>query len=204
MPERFTILTVCTGNLCRSPLAELLLAQRFAGVSSIRVRSAGTRAMAGWSMPEPARRIATGMGVVDVGAHRARQVTAEILREADLVLAMTRDHRRSLVMLDPRVTRRAFTVREFAYLAALTRDEDIIRAGAPPAADQLARLRAAVSAVAQGRSRRHRPEIPADDDVIDPYGMDHAVYSLSALQLAPAVDGVAGLLQRALDLGEGA
>ncbi|WP_167199868.1 arsenate reductase/protein-tyrosine-phosphatase family protein [Brevibacterium pigmentatum] len=202
MSESFTVLTVCTGNLCRSRLAELVLAQRFADVSEIRLRSAGTRAAPGRMMPEEAREVAGFMGVINIRAQRARQVSEDSLSAADLVLVMTREHRRAVVELNPRIVRRTFTIRELASLAAVTRDDEIVSEGALPSADRATRLRAAVGAAVRRRSRRRAPDLPTDDDVIDPYGCDRDIYALAALQLAPAVEGVAVLFQRALNLGE--
>ena len=75
--------------------------------------------------------------------------------------------------------------------------------GAVPTADRAARLRAAVEAAGRRRSRRRNLTLPAHDDVVDPYGCSRDIYALSALQLAPAVEGVSVLFQRALNLGEG-
>ena len=202
-PETFNVLTVCTGNICRSRLAELVLARRFAEVSEIRLRSAGTRAAPGWLIPEEMREVAGFMGVGDIRARRTRQVSEQALGDADLVLVMTREHRREVVEINPRIVRRTFTIRELASLAAVTRDVDIVGEGASPSADRPARLRAAVGAAARRRSRRRSPKLPMVDDVVDPYGCDRDIYALSALQLAPAVEGVAALFQRALNLGEG-
>ena len=54
----FTIITVCTGNVCRSPLAEHLLQLELDGIPSIRVESAGTHALAGQGLDEGSRKIA--------------------------------------------------------------------------------------------------------------------------------------------------
>lgn len=202
-PQTFHVLAVCTGNICRSRIAELALAKRFADVSEIRLRSAGTRAASGWLIPEEVREIAGYMGVEEIRTRRTKQVSEQALGDADLVLVMTRDHRREVVELNPRIIRRTFTIRELASLAAVTRDADIISEGGGPSADRAARLRAAVGAAARRRSRRRSPKQVTVDDVIDPYGCDRDTYTRSALQLAPAVEGVAALFQRALNLGEG-
>ena len=202
MSDQFAILTVCTGNICRSPLAEAVLRQRFVDDSEILVGSAGTQPALGRLMTKQTREIAYYLGTTDARAHRARKVTVDLLREADLVLAMTREHRRKLVELSPSIIRRTFTMREFARLAATTRDSDIVREWALDVDDRAGRLRTAVAAVARGRSRQRRPQFPSDDDVLDPFGGDHAVYTHSAIQLVPAVEGVALLLQRALSLDE--
>ncbi|WP_432789967.1 low molecular weight phosphatase family protein [Brevibacterium sp. K11IcPPYGO002] len=201
--QTFDVLTVCTGNICRSRIAELVLAQRFVDVSEIRLRSAGTRAASGWLIPEEVREIAGHLGVDEIRTRRTRQVNEQSLGDADLILVMTREHRREVVELNPRIVRRTFTIRELASLAAVTRDVDIVREGAAATADRAARLRAAVGAAARRRSRRRSPSLAANDDVIDPFGGNRDVYSRSALQLAPAVEGVAALFQRALNLGEG-
>ncbi|MGM0700215.1 low molecular weight phosphatase family protein [Brevibacterium sp. GP-SGM9] len=201
--QTFHVLAVCTGNICRSRIAELVLAKRFADVSEIRLRSAGTRAASGWLIPEEVREIAGYMGVEEIRTRRTKQVSEQVLGDADLVLVMTRDHRREMVELNPRIIRRTFTIRELASLAAVTRDADIISEGGGPTADRAARLRAAVGAAARRRSRRRSPKQVTVDDVIDPYGCDRDTYARSALQLAPAVEGVAALFQRALNLGEG-
>ncbi|NLA65189.1 MAG: hypothetical protein GX862_04550 [Leucobacter sp.] len=75
----FTILTVCTGNICRSPLSEGLLRMVLAGLPVV-VHSAGASAMVGHSMTEPNRVIAAGLGVTDADVHVARQLTLEQLR----------------------------------------------------------------------------------------------------------------------------
>lgn len=202
MSENFTVLIVCTGNLCRSRLAELVLAQRFAEVSEVSLHSAGTRAARGRLMPEEVREIARFMGVMDIRSRRASQVSENLLSGSDAVLAMTREHRRELVELNPRIVRRTFTIRELASLAAVTRDDEIVNEGATPSAGRVTRLRAAVGAAARRRSRRRAPDLPSDDDVIDPYGCAWEIYAMAGLQLAPAVEGVAALFQRALNLGE--
>lgn len=143
------------------------------------------------------------MGVIEERAERARQVDEDLLGAADLVLTMTREQRREVVELNPRIVRRTFTIRELSGLAAVTRDEDIVNEGAVPTADRAARLRAAVEAAGRRRSRRRNLTLPAHDDVVDPYGCSRDIYALSALQLAPAVEGVSVLFQRALNLGEG-
>jgi len=93
------ILIVCVGNICRSPTAEYLFRHRLpsAGAS---VESAGLGALVGKCMNSSALEILSEHGV-DGGAHRARQVTSSMLRDADLVLAMERDHVASLMRMAP-------------------------------------------------------------------------------------------------------
>lgn len=84
------ILVLCTGNICRSPLAEALLRERLQ-LPEVEIASAGTGAVVGYPADPLAIEVAARFGF-DIGAHRARQATPALLREADLVLVMTRAH----------------------------------------------------------------------------------------------------------------
>jgi protein-tyrosine-phosphatase len=87
------LLVVCTGNTCRSPLAEVLLrdAAARAGVTDLDVQSAGTAAMAGAPASEGSYLVALENGQ-DLSAHRARELTAEMVTTVDVVLTMSRSH----------------------------------------------------------------------------------------------------------------
>ncbi len=196
----FTILTVCTGNICRSPLAEQLLALRLAAEPEVTVSSAGTHAMLGAPMEPQSQEIARGLGIAEPATHTPRLLTEEILGSSDLILAMARDHRRAIVELNPRVARRVFTIREFARLAEATTDEDLIFDIAETPGSRIDRLHTAVRAVTAGRALVPPPADPADDDVVDPYRRAPEVFELSTQQLVPAVDATAEFLRRALEV----
>lgn len=85
-----SILVLCTGNICRSPVAEALLRAHL-GVGGPQVASAGTAAVVG----EPAEALAAEVALehgLDLSAHRGQQATTPLLQAADLVLVMTRAH----------------------------------------------------------------------------------------------------------------
>lgn len=94
------ILLVCTGNTCRSPLAEVLLRRALeeAKVDGVTVSSAGTGAFGGEPASEGSYLVALENGL-DLAAHRARPVTRELVAESDLILAMSRGHLRKLQLL---------------------------------------------------------------------------------------------------------
>jgi protein-tyrosine-phosphatase len=88
------ILLVCTGNICRSPLAEALLRRTLEqrGVDGLSVTSAGTGAWDGAPASEGAYLVGLERGL-DLSGHRARLLTRELVEDADLILTMARHHR---------------------------------------------------------------------------------------------------------------
>ncbi|WP_431806809.1 low molecular weight phosphatase family protein [Microbacterium paraoxydans] len=194
---RLTILTVCTGNICRSPLAEVML-RRSLEPLGVRVHSAGTHALVGHGMPEPALELAANAGVeaTVATAHRARYLVEPILGDADLVLTMAREHRSHAVKMMPSVLRRTFTVREFARLASTLSSADARAAADAAGDDPAARFAAVLRAVNDQRGLT--PSLPEDDDVIDPYRRSHETYALSASQLTPALAEVERIVRDAI------
>lgn len=83
-----SILVICTGNICRSPLGERYLRKM---LPSKRIDSAGTGALAGHAADESASKIALLNGLT-LDGHQARQLTASMAREYDLILAMEKVH----------------------------------------------------------------------------------------------------------------
>lgn len=98
------ILVVCTGNVCRSPMAEVMIRHHLAGV---RVASAGLAAMEGCPIDPCAERALAARGLSG-GSHLARQVDAGLLDAADLVLAMEKRQLAALLALRPSLRGRAF------------------------------------------------------------------------------------------------
>jgi protein-tyrosine-phosphatase len=90
VPTTFNILYVCTGNTCRSPMAEVVTRAEIErrGWAHVRVGSAGVAADPGHQASLPAQAVVRRRGL-DLGTHRSRLVTPELLEWADLVLAMS-------------------------------------------------------------------------------------------------------------------
>jgi len=86
-----TVLFICTGNTCRSPMAEGLLKASIKGDSNIRVISAGVAAMPGQPVSLETQEILSENGGALKG-FKSQQVDQELLKEADLVIAMTSAH----------------------------------------------------------------------------------------------------------------
>ncbi len=103
--EPYRVMTVCTGNICRSPMAEIVLRDRLeaAGLADrVVVDSTGVSDEEhGNPIDRRARAVLTEHGYHVDGTHRARQVRRRDLAARDLVLAMTSQHARALRRLDP-------------------------------------------------------------------------------------------------------
>ncbi|MET1085709.1 MAG: low molecular weight phosphatase family protein [Arthrobacter sp.] len=197
-PAPVRILTVCTGNICRSPVAERLLQ---AGLDQVvpggfEVRSAGTRAMVGDPIqPMSADIIRTFGG--DPEHFAARQLTPKILRGVDLVLTMTSGHRGEVLQLDASFLKRTFTIREFARMLDVLDQRAEAQGKAPEAAydggDPLGANHAFWRGLpARAAAVRHLslPADAAENDIIDPYRRAPEVYRQMEDELAPAIVSV--------------
>ena len=191
-PRAFTILLVCTGNICRSALAERLARAYLdealgEAVPDIRLMSAGTRAVVGSQMHPYSSLVLAGLGA-QAGDFRAQQLTEIHPLRADLTLTMTRAHRRDVLAMAPRALARTFTLREAAALLDLVPDDAVMDGSTLPE-----RARTLVAALAAARSRRHS----AQDDIRDPIGqpveLHEEVGEAIAEALLPLLGRIVGL-----------
>lgn len=114
-----TVLFVCTGNTCRSPMAEAIAksivhAQQPAPLSRskkangngdhpgvpTKILSAGTSAIPGEGATNEAATALAAMGIT-MGSHRSRELTRQLIADADVIYAMTSSHRRAILSMDP-------------------------------------------------------------------------------------------------------
>jgi protein-tyrosine phosphatase len=194
-PAPVRILTVCTGNVCRSPVAERLLQ---AGLDQVlpggfEVRSAGTRALVGDPVQPMSADIIRTFGGTSEG-FAARQLTGKVLRKVDLVLAMSSAHRGEVLQLDASLLKRTFTIREFARMLDVLEDREGPGAQAGPGiqftGDRInANTELWRSLPARAASVRHLSLAPeaSDNDVIDPYRRSADYYRQMEDELAPAI-----------------
>jgi len=101
-----SVLTVCIGNICRSPMAEGLLS---AGLPHLRVMSAGTGALVGRPADPAAQALMDARGI-DISGHVAQQVSQLLCRQADLILVMDLAQRRYLESTYPFVRGKVFRI----------------------------------------------------------------------------------------------
>jgi protein-tyrosine phosphatase len=188
----FHVLHVCTGNICRSPMAQQIMRAELdrrlgARAREVVVSSAGTYGgYEGGPMHPPAAAVLAAWDYPTDGFHatwlREPQVSA-----ADLVLVATADHRRQVLQLEPRALRRTFTWKELARLAEGV-DPWALPAGGPAARfEALVEMADERRALLAGTGR-------FDDDVDDPYGGPPVAYERAADEIRTAVTTVLALL----------
>ena len=181
-----SILVVCTGNVCRSPIAEGFLRAaltRRMGDDAPAVSSAGTAGWDGSAAMVESVQAARERGV-EIGAHVARRLEASHLAGADLIVTMAAEHRDAVAGWAPETADRVFTLKELVRL---------VESMAPvtPSTD----IRSRVAAAAE-RRRQGFVGNPLDDDVVDPLGMPLDSYRAIAWELDEwterLADGLAG------------
>ncbi len=107
------ILLVCTGNTCRSPMAEAILKQIAEEDHTVQVLSGGLAAAEGMPASENAVLAMQEMGL-DISAHTAKNIHASVVREADLILTMTQAHKRALIQLfGPEAEKKTYALLEY-------------------------------------------------------------------------------------------
>ena len=129
------VLTLCIGNICRSPLAEVLLARE---LPQHQIWSAGLAALVG-SAADPLSQQIAAEQALDLSAHRAQQVTAPMCQLADVILVMEQAHKTELEQQFPVVRGKVFTLGQYGQF-------DI----ADPYRQPLEAFNTAYGAIAQG------------------------------------------------------
>ncbi|GAA2846467.1 hypothetical protein GCM10010523_03180 [Paenarthrobacter ilicis] len=175
-----SILTVCTGNICRSPLAEQVIRHRLqqSGVAGFTVASAGLHAAVNAPMEPLPAMLSRELGGDPTGSH-GKQITLEAIESAELVLTMTLKQRDELVKKFPGAAQRTFTMAEFARAG---QGLPLAQAAAVTAAPSWASVTgtATGSPVAELVRRtaavRSTAGLTSADDIPDPINADEAVH----------------------------
>src|SRR5215831_14913809 len=107
-----TVLFVCTGNVCRSPMAEGIFRHAVHGRGDYRVFSAGLGAMEGQPPSHYGVQAVRELGI-DISGQRSRMLTPELVQQADYIFGMTHSHVDTVMLLYPQAAEKTFLLREF-------------------------------------------------------------------------------------------
>ena len=192
---RFRLLFVCTGNICRSPFAQVLaghlLVARLGGRAAghFEVSSAGVRAVVGAPMHPASRAQLSHWGLHGDNASRfvARQLSSSMIDSVDLVLGASPGHRSAVVGCEPAALSTTFSLREFARLVGSVEQRSL-------PVDPVARAHALVEEARLLRGLVQSAEVDGDR-IPDPMGEAPAVHQLAATLISDALHSIITVLE---------
>lgn len=113
MSEHPLLLFICTGNICRSPMAEYLMRKRLGPRSPWRIRSAGIFTFDGQAASPEGVEVLAEQGI-DMRAHRSQRLTRDLIDDASILVVMTASHRDQIVSQYRDAREKVFLLRSFA------------------------------------------------------------------------------------------
>ncbi|MNJ54132.1 Low molecular weight protein-tyrosine-phosphatase YwlE [compost metagenome] len=188
------ILFVCTGNTCRSPMAEGIFRKlaRERGIE-VEVSSAGVAAMGGMPISRHAEGVLKDLGIED--QITSTQLHAELIEWADLILTLTQGHKRQAIATFPAKADKIYTLKEYveedevvlaeqAELRQLIADLELSRA-----------LGQGLDGLKEQRIRQLLQRMP-QYDISDPFGGSRQDYEITAKEIRAALEKLIEKLAR--------
>ena len=183
------VLMVCSGNICRSAMAELLFRAQVArlGISGITVDSAGTLDIPTRPIDETCAALIQRNGI-DSTAYRSTPLTKEHIKASDLILCFEARHLHAIAALDSTAAPKTMLITDFANACNVVTehasDYSSLLALAPEE-----RLEALLTIIHQ-----LRPLMPKAEEIVDPYRQEPVVYVEAYIELTQCLASIESLM----------
>lgn len=181
------IVTFCTGNICRSPMAEYLMRQaldrRGIGDDMIHLASAGTLRLDSRPIDPQCQALLAEDGI-DASMHRSTPLTPDIADHADLFLCFEEHHIERLTMDAPSASRKTFLLTDFANICDMLRSRGDLPKSSPEESLNAIQMSAPLL----------RPMLPEPEEIDDPYQLDVKDYRYAHDMIKHAVESIVSAL----------
>lgn len=178
------VLFVCTGNICRSPMGELMFPLFFHDTSIV-TDSAGTQGLIDSPIDPSSAQLMARDGI-DSSKFRSKRLTPQIAMSNDLILCFTEHQRKKIVALAPRVRTRTYLLNDFANLCKYFDQNKLLKGNT---------IEERMSEVMYNTSMVRHMVAPAED-IADPYRKDFQAFQVAHDQIGYAIADIAGALEQ--------
>lgn len=159
------VLFVCTGNTCRSSMAEglfnYIVENDKDGTKDFKAFSAGLSAFENDCANPKAQKVLKEQYNVDISSHKARRITKSDVESAYIILTMTEEHKNAVLRMFPGAADKTYTIKEYAY------EDDV-----------------------SSNSMNHQRRYGHNMNIGDPYGFSEEVYKECAKEIKDALDRI--------------
>ncbi|WP_281883200.1 low molecular weight protein arginine phosphatase [Paenibacillus sp. YYML68] len=190
------ILFVCTGNTCRSPMAEGMMKSLIekAGLTGLEVRSAGVSAFTGMPVSDHARTVLQEKGCALTDG--SKLLDEELVQWADLVLTMTASHKRHTIQLHPEAVDKVHTLKEYVAEGGGKDERTIAELESLLSSIQLKQaLSEPITDEERMRIIALEKELPSHD-ISDPFGGPYSLYAACAEEIEEGLHKLVDKLKR--------
>ena len=176
--KNMRVLFICTGNICRSPMGELLFRTYTQG-TSLEVGSAGTHSLAGHSIDPSSKALMDAVGI-DSSQFRSTQLTQDIADNSDLILCFEPEQRHNIVVIAPTALPYTFTLTDFSNMCAYCAQHNMITG-----VTIQERLQSVID-----QSMQIRPMLPPSATIPDPYRKNFEAFRSAARATNDAIRNI--------------
>lgn len=176
------VVFVYTGNVCRSPMGELLLPHY---MPDLEADSAGTRGLDAHEIAPNSAKLLAAHGI-DTKQFRSKRITPQLANSSGLILCFEHEQRKEIAVIAPTAARRTFLINDFANMCAYCKEQ-----GYMDGDTREERLESVID-----NASMIRPMIPDTANIEDPMGKDYAVYERSYQEICKALQTIADTTTR--------